>query len=125
MKEIGVPQGTLVIPKTKFSMLCQELETFLLPTTAKDIVLFGIESHVCVRQTALELLDLGHRVWVLADGVTSRHEEEVAIALADMRHSGARVTSSEALLFELLRDSRDPSFRAISALVKQSATWRD
>jgi hypothetical protein len=63
----------------------------------------GQQSHVCVLQTALDLLDLGYQVHVLADGVSSCNKEEVPFALARIRQAGGITTSSESAVFQLMR----------------------
>lgn len=85
------------------------------------IVIVGIESHICVTQTALDCLAAGHRVYVLADGVSSCNREEVAVALARLRAEGAVVATSEGWLYERLGDAAAPEFRGAVALVKESA----
>jgi isochorismate hydrolase len=83
-------------------------------------VIVGIESHICVTQTALDLLAEGHRVYVLADGVSSCNKEEVPIALARLRAEGARVTTSESWIYECVGDAGIDEFRQIAKLVKES-----
>ena len=85
------------------------------------IVLVGIESHICVTQTALDALAAGHAVYVLADGVSSCNPQEVPVALARLRAAGAVVTSSESFLYELMGDAAIPEFRAVAGLVKESS----
>lgn len=68
-------------------------------------ILVGIESHICVTQTTLDLLRAGHRVYVIADGVSSCNPEEVPIALARLRHEGAVVTTSESFMYECVGDA--------------------
>ena len=85
-----------------------------------DIILVGIETHICVLQTSLDALKEGNRVWVVQDAVSSCNEEERPIALARLRQEGARVTSSESLLYEIIGDSRDPAFKEIASIVKES-----
>lgn len=84
------------------------------------IIIVGIESHICVTQTTLDLLQLGHKVYVLADGVSSCNEGERGIALARLRSEGATVTTSESVLFELVGDAGDKNFKAIAGLVKET-----
>ncbi|KAI4653870.1 hypothetical protein J4E93_001638 [Alternaria ventricosa] len=71
-------------------------------------IIVGIESHICVTQTTLDLLRAGHRVYVIADGVSSCNKEEVPIALARLRHEGAVVTSSESFMYEYVGDASTP-----------------
>lgn len=68
-------------------------------------VIVGIESHICVTQTALDLLQDGHAVYVIADGVSSCNKEEVPIALARLRQAGAVVTTSESWIYECAGDA--------------------
>ncbi len=71
-------------------------------------IIVGIESHICVTQTTVDLLRAGHKVYVIADGVSSCNKEEVPIALARLRHEGAIVTTSESLIYEAVGDAGTP-----------------
>lgn len=82
------------------------------------VLLFGIETHVCVLQTALDLLDKGLQPVVIADAVGSRSPDDKKTALKRMRHSGVVITSTESILFELCRGADNPAFKTISKLVK-------
>ncbi|KAH9906388.1 Isochorismatase hydrolase [Xylariomycetidae sp. FL2044] len=86
-----------------------------------EVVIAGIESHICVTQTALDLLARGHRVYVLADGVSSCNEQEVPLALARLRAEGAVVTTSEGWLYECMGDAGIPEFRDVARLVKETS----
>lgn len=81
-------------------------------------LIFGIETHVCVLQTALDLLDNGMQPVIIADAVGSRNPYDKKLALRRMRRAGAVITTTEAILFELCRDAKDPAFKTISGLVK-------
>lgn len=83
-----------------------------------QIVVCGIESHVCVQQTVLDLLHLGVQVNVPADAVSSRKKLDYNTALDRMRTHGAEITTTESILFELLEVCGTPEFKAISKLVK-------
>lgn len=85
----------------------------------REVVIVGIESHICVTQTALDLLAEGHKVYVLADGVSSCNREEVPIALARLRGEGVVVTTSEGFLYECMGDAGIGEFREMSRLVKE------
>jgi len=95
-------------------------ETKTLPKKQAQIALVGIESHICVTQTALDLLAAGHKVYVLADGVSSSNPEEVSVALARLRQAGAVVTTSESWIYECMGDAAVPEFRAMVKLVKET-----
>jgi nicotinamidase-related amidase len=85
----------------------------------RHLTVAGIETHVCVAQTALELLDLGFAVQVPADAVASRHRIDWEFALRRLEHSGAVITTTEAVLFEWTEKSDRPEFKAISELIKE------
>lgn len=114
---------TPIADKTLFSMITPEINSKIseqFPSSTISALLVGIESHICVTQTTLDLLAGGHRVYVLADGVSSCNKEEVPIALRRLAAAGATVTSSESALYEIMRDAAGPEFRQIAALVKES-----
>lgn len=92
--------------------------THILQQNRRIALLFGIETHVCVLQTALDLLDNGMQPVIIADAVGSRNAYDKKIALRRMRRAGAVITTTEAILFELLRGADDPAFKQISKLVK-------
>ena len=112
-------RSTEIIEKQKFG--CMGVPAFDRAVAAlgtKQLVLCGIESHVCVQQTALDLAAADYRVHIAADAVTSRHEEDERTALSRMRDAGITITTSEAVLFELLESSEAPEFKEIAKLVK-------
>ena len=84
----------------------------------KQVLISGIEAHVCVYQTAADLVDLGYEVQVVADAVSSRTIENKEIGLQKMRDSGVSLTSVETALFELLRVAEGEQFREILKIVK-------
>ena len=90
----------------------------------RHVTLAGIEAHVCVAQTALELLNLGFHVQVPADAVASRHRVDWEFALRRLEQAGAVVSTTEAVLFEWTERSDRPEFKAISALIKESEAGR-
>ncbi|KIW49738.1 hypothetical protein, variant [Exophiala xenobiotica] len=114
--------ATTEVDKTAFSMLVPELTSQLAtnPASHLSVIIVGIETHICVTQTALDLLALGHKVYILADGVSSCNAGERPVALARLAREGCTVTTSESLLFELVGDAKDGNFKAISGLVKET-----
>ena len=84
----------------------------------ENIVVCGIEAHICVQQTVLELLDAGYNVYLIVDCISSRSEEDKLWSITRMGEAGAVITTYEAVLYELLRDSKAEGFKEISAIVK-------
>lgn len=84
----------------------------------KNIVICGIEAHVCVMQTVLDLLEMGYQPIVIEDCISSRKLNDKKYALKRMRDAGAIITTYEALLFELLQKAGSDTFKQISNLVK-------
>lgn len=107
------------IEKTAFS--CYDEPAFvdaLEENDATNVIICGIESHVCVLQTAVDLKEAGYQPIVVWDCVSSRFEESKAIALERFRFEGIMVTTCESILFELTRGAKAPEFKAISKLIK-------
>lgn len=94
------------------------LEEQLRDRDVLHVTLAGIEAHVCVSQTALELIDRGFHVQVPADAVASRQTMDWEVALRRMERAGAVITTTEAVLFEWTETADRPEFKAISALVR-------
>jgi nicotinamidase-related amidase len=112
-------KGVRLIAKTAFSCYAEPkfVEAFG-ATGKKQAILVGIETHVCIYQTAVDLLDAGIEVFVIADAVSSRMPENKELALQAMRDAGAHVIPTESALFALLRDAADPRFREMLQLIK-------
>ncbi|KAM3563752.1 hypothetical protein MY1884_001116 [Beauveria asiatica] len=108
---------TAPVDKTRFSMLVPEVVASLAPES--QIALVGIEAHICITQTALDLRDAGHAVYVIADGVSSCNRQEVVVALDRLRaERGVVVTSSESWMYECLGDAGHPAFKPLITIVK-------
>ena len=105
--------------KTAFSCLddTQIKKTFL-NSPRHQWVLVGVEAHVCVLQTAKDLIAENKQVVVLNDAISSRSVYDFSTAIAEMRDCGVRISSTETVLFELLRDSQASEFKEISQLIK-------
>jgi nicotinamidase-related amidase len=109
-----------VVEKTAFS--CCGAGTFLEELEMlqrQQIVLIGIEAHVCVMQTALDLIEAGLHVYLPADALSSRFPLDREFALRRMERAGAEVTTVEAIAFEWLRDSTHSHFKTVSQLMIQ------
>jgi len=108
-----------VVEKVSFG--CCGEPTFLenLKSLGKSqIIVTGMEAHVCVYQTVLGLLEAGYHVHLVRDGIISRHEVDMLIGAENAARAGAVVTTTEIVLFQLLQTSKAPEFREISALIK-------
>lgn len=89
------------------------------PGHPRDVVVAGCETHVCLLQTALGLLEGGRRVWVIADASGSRHAHDKQAALDRLAYAGATIVTAEMVAFEWLRTAAHDDFRAVSRLVKE------
>lgn len=114
------PQCRTHADKTLFSMFVPSV-TEQLGAAPVQIVLVGIESHICITQTALDARRAGHAVYVLADGVSSCNREEVPLALARLRAEGVVVTTSESWLYEFVGDAGLPEFKSVIGIVKDTS----
>ncbi len=83
-----------------------------------QIIVTGVEAHVCVQQTVLDLLENDFQVSIAADAVSSRREKDYKIALERIRDHGAEITTAESILFELLNVCGTDTFRLVSKIVK-------
>lgn len=115
---IELPQNALKYDKMLFSMLIPEVQNKLENEykAYNSVVLFGLEAHVCVQQTCLDLLERGYQVTIVADGTTSQRDFDRKIAFQRMKDAGAMISTSESVLFELMRDATHPNFKEISKL---------
>lgn len=108
-------------PLEKMTFSCCDDNAFALSLEThakKNVVICGIETHVCVLQTTIDLLEKGYQPVVIEDCTSSRKHVDKSIAIERMRREGAIISSYESILFELTRVSGTPEFKNISKLVK-------
>ena len=108
-------------PIAKESFSCWDENNFkerLAAFNRNHVVLSGIECHVCVYQTALDLISNGYTVHLVADTVSSRTPENRQIGIDAMKRAGAHITSTEMVLFELLGTAADPIAKELFKIVK-------
>jgi nicotinamidase-related amidase len=111
--------GTPTFEKMTFS--CCGVEAFagaLKNLRRQRVILCGVETHVCVQQTAIDLMNAGHFVYVCADAVCSRRDLDRDVALERMRDCGAVITTVESVIFEMLREAGTAQFKACLPLFK-------
>lgn len=115
--------GTLAPLIGKMSFSCCQDDIFMGHVTrhpCSQVVLWGVETHICVSQTAQQLLKQGYQVYIAADAVSARDQESHLMALDRMRHAGAVVTHTESIVYEWLRSAEHPKFKEVLELVKQA-----
>lgn len=116
----ALPDTTVTMSKTSFS--CAGLPLFVDTVDAHDnrrqVVLVGMEAHICVLQTALDLAARAFEVFVVEDAICSRRLENYQNALDRMRAVGVSIVSAESVVFEWLEHSKHPHFKSIQALLR-------
>lgn len=116
----NLSEDSKTFEKTQFS--CCEAEGFLGHLNALNkhqIILIGMETHICILQTALQLKAMNVEVFVVADAVSSRARDNYEISLRRLEQAGVIITNTESVLFEWLKDSTNNNFRSISSLLNQ------
>jgi len=120
LDEIQIPASAKVFEKSKFSGLTEDVREHLKSLhggETTDVVLYGLEAHICVQQTCLDLLKDGIAVHIIADATSSRMHADRMFAFETIRQAGGYVTTSESMLFALLGHSRHPKFKEIQKLI--------
>ncbi|MDZ7263805.1 MAG: hydrolase [candidate division KSB1 bacterium] len=116
LQALGLPA---IVEKMSFSCCgAPSLMEQIRRQSVQQLVLCGIETHVCVLQTALDLMAEGFQVHLAADAVSSRKEMDQLLAIERMRQAGIIITSVEMALFELLGQAGTPEFKQISQVIK-------
>lgn len=111
-------KDTPVFEKTRFSAATPEVMEAIAAAGREHIVLIGCETHICVLQTAQDLLAAGKAVYVPQECVSSRTAANIANGLAQIQAAGGRIGNVESLLFQLLEDAKHPQFKAVSKLIQ-------
>ncbi len=110
------------IVKAEFSAFANETFRRTFTSTGRtQLIVCGIEAHVCIRQTVLDALDLGYDVFVVEDAISARYEFLWRSGVQSCVEAGARRTNAEAVLFELMKTAEHKRFREVQAIVKETA----
>lgn len=120
VEEIDVSKAAAVVAKTDFSMIVPEVSAKLTELKAKDAIIVGLEAHVCVQQTTLDLLDMGYNVHLCVDAISSQSTTDRACGLHRAAGAGAFLTTTESVMMELIRSKDHPNFKAISTTLKET-----
>ncbi len=110
-----------VKPLAKFCFSCHQDQNFdqtIFKLKKQQLLICGIESHICVYQTTLDLLSHGYEVQVIADAVSSRVPLNRDITLTRLQSEGAKLTTVEMVLYELLQTAENPKFKEMLKVVK-------
>lgn len=107
--------------KKLFSMMTAEVQEHIEPMKKQSFVLFGLETHVCVQQTALDLISQGHNVHIIVDAVSSQSPLDRQIALRRLEASGCFLTTAQSIVFMLMGTAEHPNFKEVSKLVVEQA----
>jgi len=107
------------IEKTTFSALqTPEFEKALVASGKKTVLILGIETHICVQQTAIELVEKGYNVVVIANCCSSRKKHDKRFSLQRMAQAGVIITTYEAVLFEMVGGAKNGGFKEVSKIIK-------
>lgn len=109
-------EATPIFEKKLFSMLTPEVQSKLNELERDTYVIMGIEAHVCVQQTCLDLLEQGKDVHLIVDGVSSQQVVDREIALQRLQAAGVFLTTAQSAAFMLMQSADNPNFKAISKL---------
>lgn len=104
--------------KMRFSAYSEKLEAFLQKFDVQSVIVAGVETHICVQQTCLELIERGYTTAVCVDATSSRREIDKKVGLQRMIQAGVVPTTVEAALFELLGDASSPKFRELRSVIE-------
>ena len=114
-----LPASSQAIEKLCFSSCdASSFQAQLAQQQIKQVIICGIEAHICVTQTVLDLLTSDYEVFLLVDCITSRKRESKEVALARLTQAGAIPSNLEMTLFELMRTAESPQFKAVQSLIK-------
>lgn len=115
----GLNENSNIIEKKSFSAMIEPTFAHTIKTlNKKQIVIGGIETHICVLQTVSDLLNEGFEVYVLKDACASRNKKDYKTGIEYMKQQGAKITCTEITLFQWLRTSKHPNFKEVQALIK-------
>ncbi len=110
--------GVPIVEKTDFSAAAVEgFLNAITQTQRKQIILTGMEAHICIIQTAFDLQRQGYQVFVVEDGICSRSKSNKDNALERMRQAGIIITNVESIVFEWLGDAKHPDFKTLAQLI--------
>lgn len=122
--ELDVKHAIGVYPKSEFSVMRDsKLRSSILNLKGiESVVLFGLETHICIEQTAIDLLECGYDVHIAADCTTSRSAEDRNLGFQRLAQMGCFITTSESVIFKLLQGKDHPKFSKVRGFVQKAST---
>ncbi|XP_065368056.1 isochorismatase domain-containing protein 1-like [Calliphora vicina] len=121
VEDLDICHAKCVVSKTRFSMMVPEIECYMKNLfdggKPSDVILYGMESHICIEQTAIDLLAQNINVFVVADCVASRVHQDRNMALKRLQSTGCFITTTESVIYQLLRDKNHPRFNDLKKLL--------
>ena len=116
-----LPESVPIFEKKTYSacLVSEFVDALRNGENVRKVLLTGIESHVCVLQTALDLLALGYEVHLVADAISSRFVSDYDIALRRLESSGVMLTTTESVLFQWCRTAAAPQFKELSCIIRE------
>lgn len=121
--DLNISHAIAVFPKLDFSIMNEPKlkESILKLDCVKSVVLFGLETHACIEQSATDFLDIGYDVHIVADCTTSRTATDRSLAFHRLRQMGCFITTSETVIFKLMRGKNHPQFSKIQPLLRNAS----
>ena len=112
--------GQADLPRITFSVFAEPaVRAALENSQRRQVLLCGYEAHICIFQSASDLLAAGYEVHLVSDAISARQLNNKTVALGELQRQGAHLATVEMALFAFLRDAHHPAFRQVSALIKQ------
>ena len=106
--------------KSQFSMLTDEVDAHFRSLNRPSIVLYGCEAHICMKQTALDLLARDCNVWVVVDACTSMQVQDRNVGIEAMREAGVHLTTFQSVVFDLVKGVDHPKFKSFLPILKEN-----
>ncbi len=116
-EKLNLSKDVIILPKMQFSMIIEEVNTFITRNGFDTVILCGIEGHVCIQQTALDLLDRKINVIIPLESVSSQRAEDLDASLRLLLQRGATVTTIESAVMTILKSADHPQFRDVMKIM--------
>mmetsp|Transcript_5883 Transcript_5883/g.4193 ORF Transcript_5883/g.4193 Transcript_5883/m.4193 type:complete len:186 (+) Transcript_5883:45-602(+) len=113
-------ENVKVFEKSLFTMMEAPVMEHLKSLNKNHVILYGAETHICIKQTAIDLINAGFQVTVVVDAITSMNHHDRLVGIQALIQIGANITTVQSLVFELLRSSKHPKFKSMLSVIKDA-----